>query len=230
MAENRQRAAKSALAIARANLAEATAKVAQALAAAERADEELANATIKSPIRGMVLTRDVEIGSPVSSILNLGANATLVMRLGDIERVFVRGEVDESDIGRVRLGQTARIAVETFKDQAFAGKVTQISPMGIENDNVTTFQVEVSIDNPGQALKAAMTANAEIILEEFPDSLLIPEGAIAYDAERQTYVDVPEASEKTGLRRVPVKIGHGNGTKAQVLDGLNEGDTVVLPR
>jgi HlyD family secretion protein len=230
MAENRQRAAKSALGIARANVAEATARIAQTRAAVERAEEELANATIKSPIRGIVLTRDVEIGSPVSSILNLGANATLLMRLGDTERVFVRGKVDESDIGRVRLDQPARITVETFKDQSFAGKVTQISPMGLEKDNVTTFQVEVSIDNPGQALKAAMTANAEIVLEEFPDSLLIPEAAIAYDADRQPYVDVPAEGGKTGLRRVAVKIGHGNGTKAQVLEGLKEGDTVVLPR
>ena len=78
--------------------------MAQAQAAVERADEELANSTIRAPIRGTVLTRDVEIGSPVSSILNLGANATLVMTLGDIEQVFVRGKVDEADIGRVRLG------------------------------------------------------------------------------------------------------------------------------
>ena len=95
--------------IARARVAEAEAKVAQARAAVARAEEELRNATIRAPIRGTVLTRDVEIGSPVSSILNLGANATLVMTLGDIEQVFVRGKVDEADIGRVQLGQPARI-------------------------------------------------------------------------------------------------------------------------
>ena len=95
--------------------AEARAQVAQAKAAADRAAEDLANATIRAPIRATVLTRDVEIGSPVSSILNLGANATLVMTLGDIDQVFVRGKVDEADIGRVQLGQTARIRVETFR-------------------------------------------------------------------------------------------------------------------
>ncbi len=124
-AENRQRAAGGQLVIARARVAEATANVAQARAAVERADEELANATIKAPIRGTVLTRDVEVGSPVSSILNLGANATLVMTLGDIEKVFVRGKVDEADIGRVRLGQKARITTETFRDHVFEGRVTR---------------------------------------------------------------------------------------------------------
>jgi HlyD family secretion protein len=228
-AENRQRAAKSALGIARANVAEASAKVAQARAAAERAREELANSTLRSPIRGIVLTRDVEIGSPVSSILNLGANATLVMRLGDVERVFVRGKVDEADIGRVREGQPAKITVETFKDRSFEGTVTQISPMGMEKDNVTTFEVEVSIRNPGNELKANMTANAEIVLEQFPNSLLVPESAVGYDQQRQPYVDVPDPTEDSGRRRVPVKLGVGNGTKTQITSGLKEGDTVILP-
>ena len=193
VAENRQRSAKSQLVVARAKVAEAEANVAQARAAVERAEEELRNATIRAPIRGMVLTRDVEIGSPVSSILNMGSAATLVMTLGDIERVFVRGKVDEADIGRVRLGQPARISVETFKDRKFEGKVTQISPIGVEKDNVTTFEVEVSIDNPGNELKANMTANAEIVLEEHPNSLIVPEAAITYDGQRSAFVDVVAA-------------------------------------
>src|SRR5215216_1516851 len=126
-AMNRQAAAQGQLVISRAKVTEATANVAQARAALESAEEELANATIKAPIRATVLTRDVEIGSPVSSILNLGANGTLVFTLGDIERVFVRGKVDEADIGRVRTGQTASIITETFRDRIFQGRVTQIS-------------------------------------------------------------------------------------------------------
>ena len=155
-----------------------------------RRPKSLAYATIRAPIRATVLSRDVEIGSPVSSILNLGANATLVMTLGDIEKVFVRGKVDEADIGRVRLDQPARIRVETFKDRAFNGRVTQISPLGVEKDNVTSFEVKVSIDNPGRELKANMTANAEIVLEEHPNALLIPEAAVTYDAKKNASVDV----------------------------------------
>jgi HlyD family secretion protein len=228
-AENRQRAAEGQLAIARARVAEASANVAQARAAVERADEELANATIRAPIHATVLTRDVEVGSPVSSILNLGANATLVMTLGDIERVFVRGRVDEADIGQVRLGQLSRITTETFRDRVFTGRVTQISPIGVERDNVTTFEVEVSIDNPGRELKANMTANAEIILEEFPGSLLVPEAAVFYDSARNASVDLVDPGQRTGRRRVPVKVGVGNGTRIQVLSGVKAGDTVVLP-
>ena len=229
LAENRRSMARVQLGVSRAKVAEAQANVAQAQAAVERAEEELANATIKAPIRGTVLTRDVEIGSPVSSILNMGSAATLVMTLGDINQVFVRGKVDEVDIGRVRLGQPARITVETFKDRKFDGKVTQISPIGAEKDNVTTFEVKVSIDNPGNELKANMTANAEIVLEEFPDSLIVPEAAIAYDAERNPTVEVVDEKADQGRRKVAIKTGVGNGTRTQVLEGLKAGDKVILP-
>ena len=228
-AENRKRAAQSQLLVSRARVAEAEANVSQARANVARAEEELANATIKAPIRATVLTRDVELGSPVSSILNLGANATLVMTLGDIEKVFVRGKVDEADIGRVRLGQSAKITTETFREKVFNGRVTQISPIGVEKDNVTTFEVEVSIDNPGQELKANMTANAEIILEEHADSLLLPEAAVTYDDKRAAFVEVADPGAKNGRRKVAVKVGVGNGTKVQVLSGVTAGDKVVLP-
>ena len=229
VAANRRSAAQVQLGISKAKVAESTANVAQAQAAVERAEEQLANATIRAPINATVLTRDVEIGSPVSSILNMGSAATLVMTLGDIKQVFVRGKVDEVDIGRVRLGQPARITVETFKDKKFDGKVTQISPIGTEKDNVTTFEVKVSIDNPGNELKANMTANAEIVLQEYPNSLIVPEAAITYDAKRNPTVEIVDPGAKEGRRKVTIKTGVGNGTKTQVLEGLKQGDKVILP-
>src|SRR5215472_13585508 len=227
VAVNRQRAAQSQLNVDQATVSQAKAQVAQAKAAADQASESLAYATIRAPIRSTVLSRDVEIGSPVSSILNLGANATLVMTLGDIDQVFVRGKVDEADIGRVRLGQQARIRVETFKDKVFNGRVTQISPMGVEKDNVTNFEVKVSIDNPGKELKANMTANAEIVLEEYANALIIPESAVTYDAQKNASVNAVSAGAKNGFKKTSIKVGVGNGTKIQVLDGLKTGDKLV---
>jgi len=96
-------------------------------------------------------------------------------------------------------------------------------------DNVTTFEVKVSIDNPGNELKANMTANAEIVLEEFPNSLIVPEAAISYDAQRNPTVEVVDDKADKGRRKVSIKTGVGNGTRTQVLDGLKQGDKVVLP-
>ena len=225
---NRQLAARTQLGVAQARVAQARAAVAAAQAALDRAEEEYNNATIRSPIDGMVLARPVEIGSPVSSILNLGANGTLVMVLGDISRVYVKGNVDEADIGTVRMGQPARIKVETFRDKQFEGKITQISPMGTDKDNVISFEVRVSIDNSAGELLANMTANAEIILEQHKNTLIVPEAAVIYDSKRHASVDVVAPGSKTGKDRIPIKVGVSNGTKTQVLSGLTEGQKVVL--
>jgi HlyD family secretion protein len=227
-AENRQHVARSQLSVSEARIAQAQAMVGQSKAAVERAEEEFNNATIRSPIKAVVLSRDIEIGSPVSSILNMGAAATLVMVLGDISQVYVKGKVDEADIGLVRLNQPARIKVETFKDKIFEGHVTQISPMGAEKDNVVSFEVRVSINNPGGELRANMTANAEIILEERKNTLIIPESAIAYDAQRNPSVEVPAPNTPTGRERRSIKTGVSNGTKTEVLDGLSENQQVIL--
>src|SRR5499426_406259 len=214
--------------VARAQLSVSGAEVAQAQAAVDRAEEELNYATIRSPIGGMVLSRDVEIGSPVSSILNMGAAATLVMVLGDISQVYVRGKVDEADIGVVKLNQPSRIKVETFKDKIFDGKVTQISPLGVDKDNVVTFEVKVSINNPGNLLRANMTANAEIVLEEHKGALLVPESAVIYDNQRNASVEIPGRVNPKGRERKPIKVGVSNGARTEVLEGLNEKQQVIL--
>ena len=227
-AENRQHVARSQLSVSSARVSQAEAEVAQSRAAVERAEEELNNATIRSPIRGMVLSRDVELGSPVSSILNMGSAATLVMVLGDISQVYVRGKVNEADIGSVRLGQPARIKVETFKGREFTGQVTEISPMGAEKDNVVSFEVKVSISNPGGELSANMTANAEIILEERKAVLIVPESAITYDQQRNASVEVPAPASDAGREKKQIKVGVSNGSRTEIIDGLIEGQQVIL--
>jgi HlyD family secretion protein len=209
-------------------LRQAQAQVAQAQASLKQLEEQLSYTTITSPMDGTILSRDVEIGDAVSSILVLGSTATLVMTIGDITQVYVQGKVDESDIGKVYLGQAARIKVESFKDKNFLGKVTKIAPLGVEKDNVTTFEVRVSIENPGGELKANMTANAEILLEEHKKVLTVPEQAVLYDKDRNASVEVPDPKAKTGRRKIDIKAGISNGTKTEVLAGLKSGDTVIL--
>ncbi len=228
MAVNKRDVARAQLTVNDAKLIQAKAQVQQARATLDRAEEDLRYATITSPITGVVLSRDVEIGDAVSSILVLGSTATLVMTLGDISQVYVKGKVDEADIGKVYLGQPGRIKVESFKDKIFNGKVTKIAPLGVEKDNVTTFEVRVSIDNATGELKAMMTANAEIILDEHKNVLMIPEASIIYDKDKNASVEVPEPHGKDGKRKVEVKVGISNGAKTELLSGLKEGQQVVL--
>ena len=209
-------------------LRQAQAQVAQNQASLKQLEEQLGYTTITSPMDGTILSRDVEMGDAVSSILVLGSTATLVMTIGDTRQVYVQGKVDEADIGKVYMGQPARIKVESFKDKTFLGKVTKIAPLGVEKDNVTTFEVRVSIDNPGGELKANMTANAEILLDEHKNVLTVPEQAVIYDNNRNASVEVPDPKQKTGRRKVSIQAGISNGTKTEILAGLNSGDTVIL--
>ena len=228
LALNKQMSATRNLAVSRADIARSEAQVAQAQAVVDRDEENLRNSTIVSPMDGIVLSRDVEVGDAVSSILVLGSQATLVMTLGDVSEVYVKGKVDEADISRVYIGQPARITVESLKGKTFEGKVTKISPMGVEKDNVTTFEVRVSIRNPIGELKANMSANAEIIQEEKHGVLLVPESAVVYDKDRKTFLEVPDPKAENGRRKIAAKLGISNGVKAELLSGPKEGDKVIL--
>jgi HlyD family secretion protein len=228
LALNKQMSAQRNLAVSKAEIAKAQAQAAQSKAALDNAEEDLRNSTIISPIDGLVLSRDVNVGDAVSSILVLGSQATPIMTLGDVSEVYVQGKVDEADIGKVYLNQPARIVVESFKDKKFEGKVTKISPLGKEKDNVTTFEVRVSISNFSGELKANMSANAEILLEEKKSVLMAPEAAMIYDKDRNAQVEIPDAKGQNGKKKVNVKLGISNGVKTEILSGLNEKQQVIL--
>jgi HlyD family secretion protein len=224
----RRDSAKAQIGVDTAKLKQAKAQVMQNEASLKQLEEQLSYTTIVAPMDGVILSRDVEMGDAVSSILVLGSTATLVMTEGDTSEVYVQGKVDEADIAHVYMGQQARIKVESFHDRTFYGKVTKIAPMGVEKDNVTTFEVRVSINNPGGELKANMTANAEILLDEHKGVLTVPEDAVIYDNKQNASVEVPDSHKKEGFRKIPVTVGLSNGSVTEITSGVKEGDQVVL--
>ena len=229
ISKNRQQTLDALVLTAAAQTEQARAQVAAAKAALELAEESLGYATIRAPIGGIVLNRPTEIGDAVSSLLNLGSAATLIMTLGDVSSVYIKGDVDEADIGRTELNQRVRTKVEAYPTNSFAGVVKRIAPMGRDQNNVTTFEVRVTISNPEGKLRVGMTANAEIVLEERTNVLLIPETALVYDPDKSVWAQRLDPATKSGWRKVPLKLGISNGQQAQVLAGLAEGDKFVLP-
>ena len=224
----RRDSAKAQIGVDTAKLKQAHAQVLQSQASLKQLEEQLSYTTITAPMDGVILSRDVEIGDAVSSILVLGSTATLVMTEGDTTQVYVQGKVDEADIAHVYMNQPARIKVESFRDRVFNGRVTKIAPLGVEKDNVTTFEVRVSIDNSAGELKANMTANAEILLDEHKGVLTVPENAVIYDSQKNATVEIPDKSQKEGKRKIAVKVGLSNGSVTEILSGLKENDQVVL--
>ncbi len=143
--------------------------------------------------------------------------------------VYIKGEVDEADIGKAVNGQRVRTKVESFPNESFEGTVKRIAPMGRELNNVTTFEVRVTISNPQGKLRVKMTANAEIVLEEHKNVLLVPEAALVYDQEKKVSVQLLDPKAATGWRKQPIKVGISNGQRTEVAEGLKAGDKLVLP-
>lgn len=233
-AEYRVRLIEAQLAAAEASLRVAEGRVKEAKAKAKVAQEELQEATIVSPIDGVVLHRYLEEGDSVSSIRVAGGNATVIMTLGDLSELYVDGEVDEVDVGkiiseqRIRPDLVARVSVESFKDRTFAGRVVRIAPLGLEDPNgIVTFEVRIVLENPERLLLANMTAISRIVLEEKKEVLLLSQGALITEKNaRFATVYDPRTGKRT---RREVVTGISDGSQVEIRSGLQLGEKVLIP-
>lgn len=190
--------------------------------------EAIASMTLTAPISGIVLSRDTDKGSAVIPISS-AYGGTVVMTIADVSEKHFRGDVDEADIGKVHLGLPARIYVESYPDEPFRAELTHISPLGREEEEIINFEIRATIEDPEDRLRVGMSADAELILEEHEDVLVIPEGAIIYE-EGKTYVNIQDESVPEGVRKIEITKGITDGLRTEVLSGLEEGQIVVLPR
>ncbi len=204
----------------------AKADVSAAEATLATAENQLSYATIVSPLDGIVLSRNVDVGAAVASVAS--TMGTLLMTLGDTQEMRILGDVDESDVGLVREGMPARISVESFPGRKFQGRVKRISPLGVEKDKIMNFEAEITILEGDIPLRSNMSADAEIITEKRSNVLLVPQNAIRYKRD-QSFVEVPDDKEPTGKRAVNVALGISGTDVSEVVSGLKEGDEVIIP-
>jgi HlyD family secretion protein len=156
----------------------AEAQLVKARANLSSADERLRDTRVLSPITGVILSRSVSRGQIISSgTLNVSGGTTLAT-IADMSEVYVETNVDEVDIGKVQVGQSARVVADAFPDDAFNGEVIRISPLGKTQQNVTTFNVIVLVRNIGGRLKAGMSTSVDIEIFKRRNVLLLPTEAL----------------------------------------------------
>lgn len=155
----------------------ARAAVAQAAAQVATARTDLDRSIIRSPIDGVVVDRQVNVGQPVASSLQA---ATLFVIAQDLSRLQANITVDEADIGEVDEGMSVRFTVDAFPDREFEGRVSQVRQQGVAESGVVSYTVVVEADNPGRQLLPGMTANAEIVLEQRENVLRVPNTALRF--------------------------------------------------
>jgi HlyD family secretion protein len=235
-------AAKASARIAETELAYARTEVRQREAALEQNQVDLRRAEIRSPMDGIVIRRDVDIGQTVAASLQA---PTLFTIARDLSEMTLECRVDEADIGRIELEQEVSFSVDAYPGRRFSGRVIQIRKAPETLQNVVTYSVIVSAANHDQALFPGMTAIARILVDEARDILKLPNAALRYlpsGMESQAVVDDYSSDPKLGLpasvwvlgggdkpRAVKVRTGATDERFTVLLSGpLQEGDELIV--
>ena len=201
----------------------AEAQVLQAKAALRIAEANLGYANIAAPMGGVVASVSTQQGETVTSG-SAAAQAPTFVTIIDLNRLQVDAYVDETDIGKVQVGQEAAFSVDAFPDKEFSGKVTAIYPKALIQQNVVTYDVVIAIDNREGLLRPDMTTNTTITVAKREKVLAVPNQAVRReDGDRVVFVQ-----DGDRLVRRPVKTGWKDKTYTEVLSGLKEGERVVV--
>jgi len=250
----KQNSAQSDLDQAMANLHQAEANVKIKEGALEKAQADLDHCTITSPIDGMVISRNVDVGQTVAASLQ----APVIFQIAnDLTKMQIDANVAEADVGGVAVDQDVDFTVDAFPTQTFHGKVVQVRNAPITVQNVVTYDTVIGVTNPDLKLKPGMTANVSIISAHKDDVLKIPNGALRFRmpdesptpaakrdpsasggrqpggkppvrgerrVERSVYVLPPGESKPT---KTTIKTGISDGVTTEITEGLKEGDRVV---
>jgi HlyD family secretion protein len=170
-------AAQADLDAARAQYEAANAQVQQANAALSQATTNLRYTKIVSPIDGIVVDRQYDVGQTVAASFQA---PTLFSIAQDLTKMQVQADVDQSDIGRVQVGQPARFTVDAYPDEEFRGRISQIRLNAQVNQNVVSYPVIIEVPNPGERLRPKMTANVTIDVAQVGNVLRIPNAALRF--------------------------------------------------
>jgi macrolide-specific efflux system membrane fusion protein len=214
-----------------------------AVASYEAAKSDVEKTVLVSPMDGLVLGEPVAVGTLVTAGVS---DPTVVMMIGDVSRKTVKVKVDETDIGKIKVGQSATFTVDAYQNHTFAGKVTKIgeiststtstssssstsstasSSSSSSSNSVVYYYVTLSVEDPEKLLKTEMTARVNIKIDEKDNALLIPLAALKTSTSGQ-YVMVQHDDGKT--ESVPVEIGLTSNDKVEVISGLQDNDRLII--
>jgi HlyD family secretion protein len=230
------------LRVTQAQVGNALASVAQREAALRQARVELSHTVIRSPVDGVVISRNVDVGQTVAASFQAPVLFTIAKDLSQME---VNIAVDEADVGRVRAGQRVRFNVDAYPGERFAGQVTQIRKAPVTSNNVVTYSVMATVDNPGLKLLPGMTANARILTEERKDVLKVPNEALRFRPVNPdgtpVKLEVRNREEGAGIpgrvwmvgpdaKPAPVnlRLGVSDGKSTEVLKGEVKAGTQII--
>ncbi len=185
-------------------------------------------AILRAPASGIVLTREVDPGDPVVPLTSYQEGTELVT-VADMSDLIFRGTVDEIDVGKLRVGFPARLAIGALPDATVTGRLVRIAPQAIEEENAKLFEIELELDPTDDVvLRAGYSANADIVIREVTGALVIPERLVTFEDEGvRAFVEVPPDVIEGEPRRIPIRTGLSDGLRIEVVEGLADDDVVI---
>jgi len=224
------------------------AQKAQAIALLETNQENLRKAIVVSPIDGVVLSRNIEVGQSLVATMQMPTLFTLAQ---DLKKMEVIVSVDEADVGQVQLGQKVSFTVDAYSDKVFEGFIKQVRKNSVEVDNVVTYETVVSVDNSDLLLLPGMTVSADITTKVVKNALLIPNAALRFSPPKESkkssqvaFFGPPPIKEKTDLSinskqvwvlkdniasSVPIELGDSDGINSVIIKGdISVDDKIIL--
>lgn len=202
----------------------AESEVKTATVALREAEDRLADTKVKPPIEGVLLKKLVEEGQIVSSGISSVSGGTTLALIADLSTLIIIANVVESDVGKVKLGQEARVGVDAYPGRKFHGTVIHIPPQTEVEEGIAHFKVKVAVpgDEAREFLRVGMTADIELLIDERPNVLKAPSEAVV-QRKGKAYLRRADGSE------VEVTIGLDTGLEAEVVGGVAEGDEILVP-
>ena len=216
--------AQAALAEAKAKLDEAKAGVAQAQADLDQAKVNLDHTIITSPIDGVVISRNVEVGQTVAASLQA---PILFVIANDLANMQVLASIDEADVGEVHDGVPANFTVDAYPGETFSGRISQIRNNAQEQQNVVTYSAVIDVSNPDQKLLPGMTANIAVLAAHAEDVLTVPNAALRFKPNQQDQIIASTGNQQADTQGQADRQASAEGSGASVDDGQRLQDRTV---
>lgn len=208
-------------------IAEIQAQVAQAKAQLRAAQIQAADAVIRAPFSGTITQKYANVGSFVTPTTAASAtsSATSTSIVAIASNLEILAKVPERDVGQIRLGQKVEIRVDAFPGQKFQGKVRLVAPAAVVEQNVTSFQVRITLQTGQNQLRSGMNVDLTFVGESLKNALVVPTVAIV-NQKGKVGVLIPDAKQQPEFK--PVTIGSSLGDQTQIVEGLKAGEPVFV--